>query len=36
MWAMNKNWVAIENVTIPLQDVRKLAEEKFSSITKDE
>jgi transposase len=36
MWAMVKNWVAMKNVTYQLQDVRKLAEEKFSSITKDE
>jgi hypothetical protein len=36
MWAMIKNWVAVKNVTFQLQDVRKLAEEKFSSITKDE
>jgi hypothetical protein len=36
MWAMVKNWVAMKNVTFQLQDVRKLAEEKFSSITKDE
>jgi hypothetical protein len=35
MWAMVKNWVAMKNVTFQLQDVRKLAEEKFS-ITKDE
>jgi transposase len=36
MWAMVKNWVAMKNVTFQLQDVRKLAEGKFSSITKDE
>jgi hypothetical protein len=36
MWAMVKNWVAMKNVTLQLQDVRKLAEEKFSSITRDE
>jgi hypothetical protein len=36
MWAMVKNWVAMKNVTFLLQDVRKLAREKFSSITKDE
>jgi hypothetical protein len=36
MWAMVKNWVVMKNVTFHLQDVRKLAEEKFSSITKDE
>jgi hypothetical protein len=35
MWAMVKNWVAMNNVTFQLQDVRKLAEEKFS-ITKEE
>jgi hypothetical protein len=35
MWAMVKNWVAMKNVTFQLQDVRKLAEEKFS-ITKEE
>jgi transposase len=34
--AMVKNLVAMKNVTFQLQDVRKLAEEKFSSITKDE
>jgi hypothetical protein len=28
--------MAMKNVTFQLQDVRKLAEEKFSSITKDE
>jgi hypothetical protein len=33
---MVKNRVAMKNVTFRLQDVRKLAEEKFSSITKDE
>jgi hypothetical protein len=36
MWAMVKNWVAMKNVTFQLQDVRKLAEEKFSSVTKEE
>jgi hypothetical protein len=36
MWAMDKTWVAMKNVTFQLQDVRKLTEEKFSSITKDE
>jgi hypothetical protein len=36
MWAMVKNWVAMKNVTFQLQDVQKLAEENFSSITKDE
>jgi transposase len=36
MWAMVKTWMAMKNVTFQLQDVRKLAEEKFSSITKDE
>jgi hypothetical protein len=36
MWAMFENWVAMKNATFQLQDVRKLAEEKFSSITKDE
>jgi transposase len=36
MWEMAKNWVAMKNVTFQLQDVRKLAEEKFSSITKEE
>jgi hypothetical protein len=36
MWAMVKNWVAMKNVTFQLQDVRKLAEEKFFSIAKDE
>jgi hypothetical protein len=36
MWTMVKNWVAMKNVTFQLQDVRKLAEEKFSSISKDE
>jgi hypothetical protein len=36
MWAMVKNWVVMKNVTFQLQDIRKLAEEKFSSITKDE
>jgi hypothetical protein len=36
MWAMVKNWMAMKNVTFQLQDVRKLAEENFSSITKDE
>jgi transposase len=35
MWAVVKNWVAMKNVTFQLQDVRKLAEEKFS-ITKEE
>jgi hypothetical protein len=35
MWAMVKKWVAMKNVTFQSQDVRKLAEEKFS-ITKDE
>jgi transposase len=34
MWTMVKNSVAMKNVTFQLQDVRKLAEEKFSSITK--
>jgi hypothetical protein len=29
MWAVVKNWVAMKNVTFQLQDVRKLAEEKF-------
>jgi hypothetical protein len=36
MWAVVKNWVVMKNVTFQLQDIRKLAEEKFSSITKDE
>jgi hypothetical protein len=36
MWAMVKNWVAMKNVTFQLQDVRRLAEEKFSSIKKEE
>jgi hypothetical protein len=36
MWAIVKNWVAMKNVTFQLQDVRKLAEEKFSFITKEE
>jgi hypothetical protein len=36
MWALVKNWVAMKNVTFQLQDVLKLAEEKFSSITKEE
>jgi hypothetical protein len=35
MWTMVKNWVAMKNVTFQLQDVRKLVEEKFFSITKD-
>jgi hypothetical protein len=36
MWAVVKNWVAMKNVTFQLRDVRKLAEEKFFSVTKDE
>jgi hypothetical protein len=36
MWAMVKKWVAMNNITFQLQDVRRLAEEKFSSITKEE
>jgi hypothetical protein len=35
MWAMVKYWVAMKNVTFQLQDVRKLAENKFSSIIKE-
>jgi transposase len=34
MWTIVKNWVSMKNVTFQLQDVRKLEEEKFSSITK--
>jgi hypothetical protein len=36
MWSMVRNWVTMKNVTFQLQHVRKLAEGKFSSITKDE
>jgi hypothetical protein len=36
MWATLKNWVAMKNVKFQLQDVQKLAEEKFSSITKED
>jgi protein subunit release factor A len=36
MWAMVKNGVAMKNVTFQSEDFRKLAEEKFSSITKEE
>jgi hypothetical protein len=36
MWVMVKNWVAMKKVTFQSQDVRKLAEEKFSSITEEE
>jgi hypothetical protein len=36
MWAMVKNWVAMKNVTFQFLDVRKLGEEKFSSITEQE
>ena len=36
IWATVKNWVGERNVTFKLDDVRRLAEEKFSSITKEE
>jgi hypothetical protein len=36
MLAVVRIWMALENVTFQLQDVRKLAEEKFSSITEEE
>ncbi|KAJ4445927.1 hypothetical protein ANN_12613 [Periplaneta americana] len=36
IWGIVKNWVAQNNVTFKLDDVRRLAEETFSSITKEE
>ena len=36
IWGIVKNWVAQKNVTFRLDDVRRLAEEKFSSVTKEE
>jgi transposase len=34
LWAMVKNWVAMKNIAFQLQDIQKLAGEKFSSILK--
>mgnify|MGYP007064082117 CR=1 FL=1 len=36
IWTTVKNWVGERNVTFKFDDVKRLAEEKFSSITKEE
>lgn len=36
IWALIKNWVASKNVTFKMADVRKLVEEKFCSVGREE
>ena len=36
IWALVKNWIASRNVTFKMNDVLKLAEQKFNQVTADE